>query len=165
MKILCFWAFLTHWEDGPSVVSFEAIMVCLVIAIRGTQLAEVRNSAQFRDCKGLMSHLNQAGLTFFRGSVVHEHPGGWWLNAEWTSVALQWKWILLVLIFPKPVQSLVLRVCRKGWRSSSQLFLAGAICVLLCGQTPHMWGPPQASPWTLILFPPHCWRASKIQAG
>lgn len=46
MKILCFWAFLTHWEDGPSVVSFEAIMVCLVIAIRGTQLLEIQLSLE-----------------------------------------------------------------------------------------------------------------------
>lgn len=80
MKILRFWAFLMHLESGPSVVSFEALMVCSVIARRGTQLVEARNSTQFRDCKGLksynMSHLNQAGLTSFIDSVMPEHPGG-----------------------------------------------------------------------------------------
>lgn len=148
--IFCVSGLFLHLEAGTSVVSFKAF------AIRGTQLVKARNSTQFRDRKGFkshnMSHLNPAGLTSFRGWVVHEYPGGWWLNAEWTSVALQSKQILLFFTFPKPVQSLVLKVCRKGWGSSSQLLLTGATCVLLCGQTPHMWGPPQASPWTLVLY-------------
>lgn len=80
MKILWLLAFLTHLEGGPSVFSFEAVMVCSVIAVRGTQLVEARHSVQFRDCKGFkshnMSHLNQAGLASFRDSVVQEHPGG-----------------------------------------------------------------------------------------